>query len=127
VSVLFDHKQGPVRVKAEISGPLGIANVELLLDTGATSSLVNSTILTSLGYDLDSSTDRVRVTMGGGIVVCPRVVLTRLTAIDQHRVGFPVLAHALPSEAGVDGLLGLDFLRNQVLTLDFRGGLITLA
>ena len=33
----------------------------------------------------------------------------------------------IPADAGVDGLLGLDFLRGHVLTLDFRGGIITLA
>jgi hypothetical protein len=35
---------------------------------------------------------------------------------------FPVLGHTLPPSAGVDGLLGLDFLRGQSLTLDFRSG-----
>ena len=65
--------------------------------------------------------------MGGGVESVPRLILTRLTALGQHRFGFPVLSHPLPPEAGVDGLLGLDFLRGQLLTLDFRGGLITLA
>ena len=45
----------------------------------------------------------------------------------MHRIGFPLLAKALPPEAGVDGLLGLDFLRGHVLTLDFRTGVLTLA
>jgi hypothetical protein len=40
---------------------------------------------------------------------------------------FSVLSHALPPVAGVDGLLGLDFFRGQILTLDFRGGHITLS
>jgi hypothetical protein len=127
VSVAFDHKQGPILIKAEVSGPLGSANVELLLDTGGTSSLISSTILITLGYDPDASTDRVQVTMGGGIIVCPRVAVNRLTAIGQHRIGFPVLAHALPSGAGVDGLLGSEFLRGHRLKLDFRSGSITLA
>jgi hypothetical protein len=33
----------------------------------------------------------------------------------------------LPPGAGVDGLLGLDFLRGQSLTIDFRSGEITLS
>jgi hypothetical protein len=40
---------------------------------------------------------------------------------------FSVLAHTLPPSAGVDGLLGLDFLRGQVLTVDFRSGRVTVA
>ncbi len=64
--------------------------------------------------------------MGGGSVSVPRVVLNRLTVLGQHRIGFAVLSHPLPPDAGVDGLLGLDFFRGSVLTLDFRSGLMTL-
>jgi hypothetical protein len=127
VSFPFDPSQGPILVKGEISGPLGAANLELLLDTGATISLIRPAILVSLGYDPDASPDRLAVTMGGGNTVCPRVLLTRLTTLGQHRIGFPVLSHSLPPGSGVDGLLGLDFLRGAVLTVDFRSGRISLA
>jgi hypothetical protein len=50
-----------------------------------------------------------------------------LSALGQHRFGFPVVAHDLPPHAAVDGLLDLDFFRNQVLTVDFQKGQITLA
>jgi predicted aspartyl protease len=126
MSFPFDPSQGPIFVRGEVSGPLGAANLQLLLDTGATTSLIRATILTTLGYDPDASTDRVQVTMGGGATIAPRVVVTRLMALGQHRIGFPVLSLALPPDAGVDGLLGLDFFRGQLLTLDFRGGVITL-
>jgi hypothetical protein len=34
----------------------------------------------------------------------------------------PILAYSLPAEASASGLLGLDFLRGGVLTIDFRSG-----
>jgi hypothetical protein len=34
--------------------------------------------------------------------------------------------HTLPPSAGVDGLLGLDFLRGMRFTADFRAGALTL-
>ncbi len=71
--------------------------------------------------------DRVQVTMGGGTTTVPRVMLNRLTALGKHRIGLIVTSYALPPGTGVHGLLGLDFLRGHVLTLDFRGGLISLA
>jgi hypothetical protein len=37
------------------------------------------------------------------------------------------IAHTLPPTAPVDGLLGLDFVRSQQLTIDFRAGQIELA
>lgn len=127
MSFPFDANRGPITVRGEVSGPLGHANLVLLLDTGATTSLVRSTILTSLGYDPDASTDRAQVAMGNGVEIVPRVVVTRLTALGQHRIGFHVLSHPLPPDAGVDGLLGLDFFRGSILTLNFRGGLISLS
>jgi predicted aspartyl protease len=127
MSFPFDRSQGPILVRGEVSGPLGNANLQLILDTGATSTVLRATILTALGYDPDASTDRVQVTMGSGVEIAPRLVLTRLTALGQHAIGFPVLSHNLPPGTGVDELLGLDFLRGHLLTLDFRGGIITLA
>jgi predicted aspartyl protease len=127
VNASFSAKQGPIYIEAEISGPTGRSSLRLLLDTGATTSLIDPVLLTAIGYDPASSPDRVRVTMGGGAVMVPRVVVNRLTLLGQHRIGFALLSYPLPPEAGVDGLLGLDFLRGQILTLDFRSGLISLA
>jgi Aspartyl protease len=90
-------------------------------------SLIDPTMLVAVGYDPKSSPTLVKVTMGGGTVSVPRMVLTRLTVLGQHQFGFVVLSHSLPPDAGVEGLLGLDFFRGHVLTLDFRGGLISLA
>jgi hypothetical protein len=100
--------------------------LKLLLDAGATTSLINLSTLLSLGFDPDQSVQRVSVLTGSAVEVVPLVVLTRLSALGQQRIGFPVLAHALPAGSAVDGLLGLDFLRNHVLTLDFRAGQIGL-
>jgi hypothetical protein len=70
---------------------------------------------------------RLAVAMGGGTQLIPRLALNRFSALGQHRIGLPVLAHTLPPAAGIDGLLGLDFLRGTILTLDFKAGQITLA
>lgn len=53
--------------------------------------------------------------------------MTRFSALGQHRLGLSVLAHGLPATTGIDGLLGLDFLRGSVLTIDFLQGQIGLA
>ena len=39
---------------------------------------------------------------------------------------FLISSHTLPPSVGVDGLLGLDFFRDQLLRLDFKNGLISL-
>jgi len=44
--------------------------------------------------------------------------------LGQLRFVFPPIGHT-PPVPDVDGLLGLDFLRDQILTVDFRLGQIT--
>jgi hypothetical protein len=68
----------------------------------------------------------VNVAMGNGVELVPRIILNRLSTLGRHRLAFPVLAHSLPPAAGIDGLLGLDFLRGSILTVDFRAATITL-
>src|SRR5262245_16627496 len=124
----FDPNREAVLVRGEVSGPLGHpAEVVLVLDTGATTSLIRSDLLTRLGYDPAASTDRVQVLTGGGVRILPRLVVNRLTVLGQDRIDFPDLSDALPPGADIDGILGLDFFRGQILTLDFRSGLITLS
>lgn len=127
MSVPFDAPQGLVIVRAEIWGPSGSAVLRLALDTGATSTVVNVAMLVAIGYDPGLAPDPVQVTTGSGVEFVPRLTLDKLVALGRERTDFPVLCHTLPPSAGVDGLLGLDFLRGQTLTLDFRNGRMTLA
>ncbi|MEX2315631.1 MAG: retropepsin-like aspartic protease [Pirellulales bacterium] len=113
-------------IRADLYGPVGTTRLRLALDTGATRTAINVGRLVSVGYDPALSADRVQVTTGSGVEYAPRVVVERLEALDQERLSFPLLAHTLPPSTGVDGLLGLDFLRGLALTIDFRSGRITL-
>jgi predicted aspartyl protease len=126
MSFPFNPKQGLVIVRAELWGPAGSAVLRLALDTGATGSLVNVGLLVAVGYDPALSPDRVQVTTGSGVEFAPRITLDKLTSLGKERLAFPVSGHTLPPSAGVDGLLGLDFFRDQSLTLDFRIGRVTL-
>lgn len=123
----FNAKQGPILVEVEAVGPAGSANLKLVLDTGATTSVIHLATRLYLGFDPDQSPRRVRMTTGSTVETVPVVVLTRLSAVGRDRFGFPVIAHALPASSAVDGLLGLDFLRDQVPTIDFRKGQVSLA
>lgn len=52
-------------------------------------------------------------------------MVNRLSALGRHAIRLRVLAHDLPAEAAVDGLLGLDVFRDLSLLVDFRTGRIT--
>ena len=127
MSFPFSSLTGPMTVDASLSGPQGQADVRLILDTGATTSLVRSTILIAVDYDPVASPNRVQVTMATGMQLLSQIVLNRFLALGQHRLSFPVLSHSILPNVGIDGLLGLDFSRGTILTLDFLAGQISLA
>jgi len=126
VSSPFDPQQGLIIMRTELWGPTGSAVLRLALDTGATATIVNIAMLVAVGYDPALAPTRVQVTTGSGVEYVPRLTLSRILALGQERVDFAVLGHTLPPRAGVDGLLGLDFLRGQRLPVDFRPGHVTL-
>lgn len=126
MSPVFDPHEGLIIVHAEIVGISGTAILRLALDTGATTTLINSGMLVSIGYDPALSSERVQITTGSGVEFVPRLNVKRLIALGSEQRDFSVLCHTLPPSAGVDGLLGLDFLRGNMLRVDFKEGAITL-
>jgi predicted aspartyl protease len=126
MSTPFDPRQGLIIVQVRIWGPVGNTDVRLALDTGASTTIIRTGTLISVGYDPAAVPNRVQMTTGSGIEFVPRLTLDRLDALGHRRTAFPVVAHILPPTASIDGLLGLDFLRGQRLTIDFRKGQINL-
>jgi predicted aspartyl protease len=126
MSAPFNPQRGQILVDARLEGPAGAVGLQLVLDTGATRTLIKAALLVTAGYDLAAAPMHRQVTTASGVAVLPLLPVSRLTALGQDRTGFDVFAHTLPPTAAFDGLLGLDFFRGQVLTLDFRNGQITL-
>lgn len=126
MSTTFNPQQGHIIVRTRIWGSQGDRFVRLALDTGATSTMISTAILVIVGYDPSVSPNRIQMTTASGVEFVPRLVIDKIEALGQERVNFSVIAHTLPPSASVDGVLGLDFFRNQELTIDFRKGIITL-
>jgi aspartyl protease family protein len=126
MSFPFNPKQGLIIIRAEFFGPSGSNILRLALDTGATGTLVNIGMLVAIGYDPALTANRIQVTTGSGVEYAPLITVDQIIALGQERINFPVLCHTLPPSASVDGLLGLDFLRDQYLTIDFRSGQLKL-
>ena len=100
--------------------------LNLALDTGATGTVISQKRLVGLGYDLNDSEDEMFITTGSGLISVPKIRIEKLIALGKEKSDFLVNAHDLPPTASVDGVLGLDFLRENVLTIDFVQGFIEL-
>ncbi len=116
----FNGRSGLIIVSARLLGPSGSAILRLALDTGATSTLINTGLLVAMGYDPASALERIQITTGSGVEFVPRITVTNILALGHEVEAFPLLGHTLPPSASVDGLLGLDFFRRNKLTLNFR-------
>lgn len=87
---------------------------------------MNTALLLATGYNPALVPERVQITTGSGVESVVLIPVDRITALGQTRTNFSVLCHTLPLNLDMDGLLGLDFVRGQTLTIDFRAGDITL-
>jgi hypothetical protein len=123
----FNPHSGLIIVVVEVWGPSGSRLARLALDTGATASVIDAAILASIGYAPALASTRVQMTTGSGLELVPLLPVDRIKGLDQERTRFAMICHTLPPSAGVDGVLGLDFIRDHCLTVDFRAGWITLA
>jgi predicted aspartyl protease len=122
----FNSKSNFLVVKAAILGPLWELDALLLLDTGASRSLLNRPFLSSLGVDLSSPLAHETIVTASRVERAPVLKLGRIRALGQERTDFRVLGFDLPNEFPVQGLLGLDFLRKYRLSIDFPRGFIAL-
>jgi len=122
----FDPADGLIIVAARIQGTTGVTRARLALDTGATTSILSADLLEAAGCDPAGARERVRITTASGVEFAAVVTIHRLEALGKKRTGFSVLCHTLPPTTTVDGLLGLDFFRETLLTIDFREGLVEL-
>jgi predicted aspartyl protease len=101
--------------------------IPVVLDTGASITVVAVDIMARLGYDpANPALDRQRIITGSGVEYAPCTTVRSATAIGQKVDNLEVLCHDLPPESGVDGLLGINFLKHFKLTIRFRKGIIDL-
>ncbi len=122
----FDPASRLIVVPVRLWGPAAFADLRLALDTGAVNSLVSTEAAVFLGYDPAAAAEMVKIVTGSGEVMAPRLAVSRVAALGQERLAFPIVCHALPPATQLDGLLGLDFLRGHRLVVDFRAGVLSL-
>ncbi len=85
--------------------------IKLVVDTGASKTVLSWTILEGLGYDPAGVKERVRLVTASGFELAPQVTLDRFHCLGQEVRSFPVVCHDLPFDRYVDGLLRMNFLR----------------
>ena len=98
-------------------------DVQLILDTGATMTVLSNDVAIELGLLSSAQTQVTTVNTAGGPV---QVNLTKIDSIQINSAkarNVSVVIHDLPeANPGIDGLLGMSFLNNFLVTLDSDQG-----
>ncbi|MBI5215451.1 MAG: retropepsin-like domain-containing protein [Ignavibacteriae bacterium] len=110
---------------AYVKGEKGQIIFSLLLDTGASFTLLSGNALEKLGYEIHSGKTRYPIVTVNDKLTVPRISLQKFSCLGCTLEPFKVLAHDLPSSARIDGLLGMDFLTMFDFTINTRQGIVT--
>lgn len=118
----FDPESPIIVVTPTIIGINGRRKVDMALDTGATYVMIPWDIAAMLGYSPELSKERVELVTASGIEKAPLITLSSVYMLDKKATNVKAIVHDLPQKSYVDGLLGLSFLRNFEVRLNFRNG-----
>lgn len=120
----FDRARDLIFVSGRVWGPHGPpAPLRLVLDTGAAETIIVPEVLDELGYSPRQGEAITTMRSAVGREEGYMIRVARFACLGFHSADFLVHAHDLPESWGIDGLIGLSFLRQlnyEVRSLEGR-------
>jgi predicted aspartyl protease len=109
---LLRYGQNLLAVQATIGSREGgdFLRVRLLIDTGSSFTILPVEVLQNLGYDTGNPLRRQELVTGQGRIYAPVINVSWFNCVGQFIEDFEIVAHNLPPNIRIDGLLGMDFL-----------------
>ncbi|GJL61451.1 MAG: hypothetical protein NPIRA04_01050 [Nitrospirales bacterium] len=102
-------------------------DVRLILDTGATMTVLSQDVALDLGLMASTQTQLTTVQTAGGPIQVNVSTVQSMQAGTAQVKDVEVAIHDLPdSHTGIDGLLGMSFLNHFLVTLDTNQGVLHL-
>lgn len=123
----FDPAQGVIVVSPLLEGEKALKRkTKMVLDTGATYAMISWELADGLGLKPEKAKKWINLTTASTVERSPIVKVKAITVLGRKAKNVEVVVKNLPKEAYVDGLLGLSFLKNFNLEIDFKGGVLEL-
>jgi predicted aspartyl protease len=120
----FDPSELVIMVKAHVWGPLGEMELDLVLDTGSTQTLILPHIMDELGFNPRDGIVITGVYSAIGKEQGYLIKVPRFSALGFTLTDFPIHVFDLADRYGIDGLIGLSFLRRYDYTVRSAAGQI---
>ncbi|MBN2664549.1 MAG: clan AA aspartic protease [Bacteroidales bacterium] len=111
---------GLIIVPVTIKGIDSDIQTNFVLDTGAFKTVINNSILFAAGYKNKDFGQKVYTNTAGGRSSGRLIKLKSFKCFDLQRKNFEILGKDLAPNLMIDGLLGIDFLKNHILEIDFK-------
>jgi predicted aspartyl protease len=108
-------------VNAEVIGPHGSHLVRMILDTGATYTMIHPDALVKIGCE-PLSLEKRRIVTASGVEFVSFTPLPEIRVLGQTFHDLEICVHDLPQSLPAEGLLGLNFLRHFNIHLNFLNG-----
>lgn len=107
----FDPADDLIIVRARVHGPWGSRPLTVALDTAASDTHIIPEVIDDLGYSPRQGEVITSVRSAIGIERGYMLRVARFASLGFTFSDFPVHVHDLPDGIGIDGLLGLSFLK----------------
>lgn len=120
----FRLEGGLLLIDVELTGPFSTDKLTLAVDTGTAVTTILPEVIDRLGYDIRTAGGRTTVTTAVSQEHGYWRHVDRIEALGITVSDFPVHVFDLHERAGIDGLLGLDFLLPLIVEFRFPEGLI---
>lgn len=120
----FDPTDKLIIIYVQVIGPLGDIECRFALDSAATTTLIVPSVLDAMGYSPLTGETISSVTSAIGIEPGYLRRVSKFRALGFEHADFQVNASDLHDDAGIDGLLGLNFLRNYNYEVRSKDGVI---
>lgn len=118
-SFALDTDEDVILVRAWIEG----YGLRMALDTAATHTVVDVNVLLMKGHSIPKRQSMMAIETASGVLEAQIVSTVNFEALGIERVNFPVLSYDFLKHgilSAYDGVIGLDFFKNTVLTIDFQ-------
>jgi len=106
-------------IPIRIAGPRTERYVRVILDTGATYTMISPHVLEETGYNLSKPVRQVNITTASGIEKSPFYIVSAVEFLGYRLDNVEVASHKLPARVPADGLLGLNVLKRFNVHLEF--------
>lgn len=77
-----------------------------------------------IGYDPAVSEKRTPIVTANGVIEAPLITVESIELVELKAEEVDVICHDIPEIAGIEGLLGLSFLKHFRTLVDYLAGIL---